>query len=131
MPLTRSNCFKRQFRSISRLSFCRSCDSRSNPLQVHWGIIKGWRKKVGTRIWHNFWRPVWPKGGNFPILWDFWPKRGDRFLRMGNCGIFSKRGGFWRISQKTGKMSSFDQKSGHFCIKNLKIFSLKNFPKKK
>ena len=37
---------------------------------------------------------VWPEGGNFPILWDFWPKRGDRFLRMGNCGIFSKRGGF-------------------------------------
>ena len=28
-------------------------------------------------------------------------------------------------------MPSFDQKSGHFCIKNLKIFSLKNFPKKK
>ena len=39
-------------------------------------------------------RAVWPEGGNFPVLWDFWPKRGDRFLRMGNCGINSKRGGF-------------------------------------
>ena len=39
-------------------------------------------------------KPVWPKGGNFPVLWDFWPKRGDRFLRMGICGINSKRGGF-------------------------------------
>ena len=37
---------------------------------------------------------VWPEGGNFPVLWDFWPKRGDRFLRMGICGINSKRGGF-------------------------------------
>ena len=39
-------------------------------------------------------KTVWPEGGNFPALWDFWPKRGDRFLRMGNCGINSKRGGF-------------------------------------
>ena len=36
---------------------------------------------------------VWPEGGNFPVLWDFWLKRGDRFLRMGICGINSKRGG--------------------------------------
>ncbi len=27
-------------------------------------------------------------------VWDFWPKRGERFLRMGICGINSKRGGF-------------------------------------
>ena len=25
---------------------------------------------------------VWPEGGNFPVLWDFWPKRGDRFSEM-------------------------------------------------
>ena len=61
--------------------------------------------------------PVWPEGGNFPILWDFWPKRGDRFLRMGICGINSKRGGFWRISQKIGKFSYFSTKCWHFCLK--------------
>ena len=28
------------------------------------------------------------------------------------------------------KYRNFDQKSGHFCLKNLKIFPLKIFPKK-
>ena len=35
----------------------------------------------------SFWRTiVWcaPKGGNYPVLWDFWPKRGERFFWDGD-----------------------------------------------
>ena len=54
------------------------------------------------------------------------------FVRfVGFVGLILKRGDFGEFPKKTGKMSSFDQKSGQFCIKNLKIFPLKIFPKKK
>ena len=47
-------------------------------------------------------------------------------------GFFQKGEDFEEFHKKQEKcVPSFDQKSGHFCIKNLKIFSLKNFPKKK
>ena len=45
---------------------------------------------------------VWcaPKGGNYPVLWDFWPKRGEWFFEMGMCGINSKRGDFEEFHKK-------------------------------
>ena len=69
---------------------------------------------------------VWPEGGIYPVLRDFW-----RWGLVGFVGLILKRGDFGEFPKKTGKMSSFDQKSGQFCIKNLKIFPLKIFPKKK
>ena len=45
-------------------------------------------------------RTVWPKGGIYPVLWDFWPKRGERFFEMGMCGINSKRGDFEEFHKK-------------------------------
>ena len=90
-------------------------------------FLQNWKKNVRfdthcivlrvAQCRHEWSAAVWPEGGNFPVLWDFWPKRGDRFLRMGNCGINSKRGGFWRISQKIGKFSYFSTKCWHFCLK--------------
>ena len=51
-------------------------------------------------VYYTMQNSVWPKGGIYPVLWDFWPKRGSDFLRWGCVGLILKGGDFEEFHKK-------------------------------
>ena len=72
---------------------------------------------------------MWPEGGIYPILRDFWCKRGSDFWRWGFVGLILKRGDFGEFPKKQEKCLVLTNKVGNFVKKALKFSHLN--PKKK
>ena len=71
---------------------------------------------------------VWPEGGIYPVLRDFWPKRGSIFLRWGFVGLIL-RGDFREFPKKQEKCLVLTKKWVIF-YKKPENFPIKNFSQK-